>query len=89
MEKSISTPEYRKLLDLLRQVRKEAAITQVELADAIDESQSFVSKVERGEIRIDLVQLRTVVHAIGSSLPEFIERYEALLRKPTKRKLRR
>ena len=82
MEKSIATREYRVLITLLRELRRKAGNTQVQLAESIDESQSFVSKLERGEIRIDVVQLRTIALALGMSLPDFVRRYERALAKP-------
>jgi transcriptional regulator with XRE-family HTH domain len=76
MEKSIHTPEYAVLLRLLREARERAGVTQVELAGRLDQTQSFVSKVELGDSRIDLVQLRTILLAIGVRLPDFVETFE-------------
>ena len=86
MEKSITTREYRHLLVVLREVRGAAGLTQVELAQKIDESQSFISKVERGEIRIDVLQLRTIAKALGTTLPEFVNLFEKSLSKSRRRK---
>lgn len=76
VEKSIYTREQAAFLRLLRRTREGAGFTQVELAAALASSQSFVSKVERGETRLDIVQLRTVLAALGVSLPEFARRLE-------------
>lgn len=76
MPKSIYTREHEAFLRLLRQTREDAGLTQVGLADALGRSQSFVSKVERGETRLDVLQLRTVLLALGLSLPEFARRLE-------------
>lgn len=76
MEKSIFTPEYEAVLRLLRQAREAAGLTQVDLATALEKSQSFVSKVERGETRLDIIQLRTVLAALGVTLPAFAQRLE-------------
>lgn len=76
MEKSIYTREHAAFLRLLRQAREGAGLTQVGLAAALQRTQSFVSKVERGETRLDIVQLRTVLLALGVSLPEFARRLE-------------
>lgn len=76
MEKSIHTPAYGVFLGLLRRVREEAGLTQVELAAALGQTQSFVSKVERGETRLDVIQLRTVLSALGAGLPAFARRLE-------------
>ncbi len=42
----------------LRQARKEAGLTQVEVARRLSRSQSFVTKAETGERRLDVVELR-------------------------------
>lgn len=62
---------------LLRELREAAGITQVELAEKLGESQSYVSKVERGERRLDLVQLRCFCRAIGVALGDFVAKFEA------------
>ena len=76
VEKSIYTREYSAFLHLLRQAREGAGMTQVDLAAALERTQSFVSKVERGETRLDIVQLRTLLAALGVGLPEFARRLE-------------
>lgn len=50
--------EYSEMLVLLRKARKEAGLTQVEAARAFGKTQSFISKIERGEIRIDPIELQ-------------------------------
>lgn len=79
MEKSVFTREYAVLLRLLRETRETAKITQVRLAERLGTSQSFVSKSERGEIRLDLVQLRRICRALDTTLPEFVQRFEERL----------
>lgn len=80
MEKSIHTRDYAAVLRLLRQAREGAGLTQVQLAKALKLTQSFVSKVERGEARLDIIQLRTVLAALDVSLTEFVEQLEVELR---------
>lgn len=82
MEKSIHTPDYKLLLRLLREARERAGITQVDLAKTLGQTQSFVSKVELGDSRLDLVQLRTILLAIGVRLGDFVERFERELARP-------
>ena len=89
MEKSVYTDEYQAVVDLLRELRAESGVTQVELAELLEQSQSFVSKYERGDRRLDVIQLRTVCATLGSSLPEFVKRLEAKLSLQTKRGQRR
>ena len=81
MEKSVFTREYDVLRKLLREVREQANVTQVELAERIGETQSYVSKCERGERRLDLVQLRTFCRALGISVTSFVSSFEQRLAK--------
>ena len=76
MEKTIYTREYEIVLRLLKEARETAGITQVQLAKKLKQSQSFVSKIERGDRRIDIVQLRTICKIIGTTLMEFVSRLE-------------
>lgn len=79
MEKSVHTKEYLVFIELLRETRERAKITQVQLAKTLGKSQSFVSKCERGEDRLDIVQLREFCRVLGTTLPRFISKYEKLL----------
>jgi transcriptional regulator with XRE-family HTH domain len=79
MEKSVHTAEYATLLDMLREARRQAGVTQTELAARLRKSQSFVSKVEVGETRLDVIQLRTILRALGVSLRDFVAKLDARL----------
>jgi len=79
MEKSVTTAEYQVVVQLLREVRTSAGVTQVELAEMLQQTQSFVSKMERGDSRLDVIQLRNVLAALGSSLPTFVGELEKRL----------
>lgn len=63
-------------LDLLRQQRSSLGLTQADIAIRLDATQSFISKVERGERRLDLVELHSWCAALGISLGEFVTRFE-------------
>ena len=78
MVKSTHTSQHAHLQSLLRQVRIEAGLRQVELADRLGLPQSFVSKYEAGQRRLDLVELSAVCAAIGISLETFVRRFEEL-----------
>jgi transcriptional regulator with XRE-family HTH domain len=88
MDKTIYTREYAALLRVLRSKRKESGITQVQLAEKLDMTQSAYSKLERGELRIDVIQLRTISRVLGLTLLEFVTALEKAIRKPSKKKLR-
>ena len=79
MEKTIYTREYEAIVRQLRESRKKAGITQVELAERLGLTQSMVSKIERGDRRLDIIELRTACHAIGISLMDFVVSLEKKL----------
>lgn len=76
MGRTIHTPDHRRLVDLLRGLREAAGLRQIELAERLDRPQSFVSKYESGERRLDLVELRAICHALDTSLVELVGRWE-------------
>jgi transcriptional regulator with XRE-family HTH domain len=75
MAKSIYSAGQNCLQELLRQVRVEAGLTQTELASRLQKPQSFVSKYESGERRLDLVELQQVCRAVGIDLVHFVRRF--------------
>lgn len=79
MEKTVFTPDYAMLLRLLREIRAEKGMTQVQLAERLKETQSWVSKCERGEHRLDVLELRAFCKGLDITLIEFIARLENLL----------
>ena len=79
MEKSIYSARYRVFLKVLKNARQSAGLTQIELARKIGETQTFVSKCERGERRIDVIELHTFCRAAGMSLKQFIAALERAL----------
>jgi transcriptional regulator with XRE-family HTH domain len=76
MSKFTGTSEQQRLQALLRQIRVEAGLTQINLAERLEQSQSFVSKYESGERRLDLLELRQICEAIGISLLELVRKFE-------------
>lgn len=79
MEKTIYSREYSLFLEQLRSAREERGITQTEMAQMLGQTQSFVSKVERGERRLDIVELREFCRALGLGLSVFVRLLEKVL----------
>lgn len=79
MQKSLYNRHYQVMLAMLRDARAAANLTQVELAARLAVSQSDVSKIEQGTRRLDVIELRQWLHAIGVQLPQFISDFEAKL----------
>ena len=77
--KTIHSPEYAVFLRLLRQIRERQEVTQEQLAERWGVTQSFISKCERGERRIDALELRSFCQAMDISLASFVAELEQLL----------
>ncbi len=82
MEKSLFSSEYGALLGLLREARESSGLTQEQLAGRLGTKQSLISKVERGERRLDVIELRRWILGLGQSFPEFLLRFERLAALP-------
>ena len=78
--KSVHADEYNIFLDCLRSARRAASLTQVELGERLGTDQSYISKYERGERRIDVVELRAICAALSIDVTEFIRDFEKRLK---------
>ena len=76
MDKTVFSALQVRLRSLLRDLRNEAGLRQVDLASKLEEPQSFVSKYESGERRLDFVEVVEVCNALNITLPEFVRRFE-------------
>jgi transcriptional regulator with XRE-family HTH domain len=76
MEKSLYSENQKKLQSLLREVRENADLRQEDVAATLDVPQSFVSKIESGERRLDILELRAVCEALGITLVGFCRKLE-------------
>lgn len=63
--KTIFSEEYRLVLRLMIDARKHADLSQAELANLLNKPQSFVSKYERGERRLDVVELIKIARLLN------------------------
>lgn len=69
---SIYPNDYRAVIAMLVRKRKDKKITQVQLAAGMRVPQSFISKVERGERRLDIVELLRMSQLLDVSIYEII-----------------
>ncbi|WP_209983146.1 MULTISPECIES: helix-turn-helix domain-containing protein [Pseudomonas] len=81
MSKTIYRHEHDVLLLLLKRYRKEAGLTQVECSKALERPQSFMSDVETGSRRLDIIQLRDLCNVLGIDLQDLIRDFESCLKK--------
>lgn len=66
---------------MLRDIRKSSELSQQELAKRLEKPQSFVSKYESGERRLDILELREICIALNISLIDFIKQLDVSLQK--------
>lgn len=81
VKKTLNKKEYKILLEQLYRLRLGSGLRQSDLADKLKVPQSFISKIESGERRIDLIELREICIALGSNLKEFTNEFEKALAK--------
>jgi transcriptional regulator with XRE-family HTH domain len=73
MNKSIYSKESKLLIERLKQARKELGIDQKKAADLIGTSQSYISKVETGQLRIDVFQLKKFSNIYKKNIDFFLK----------------
>ena len=73
MQKSQHNRKYRRLLDLLRQKREGAGLTQTDVSSRLGAYSTFMTKVESGERRIDVVELSEICSLYGVKLHAFLK----------------
>jgi transcriptional regulator with XRE-family HTH domain len=71
--------QQKALLTLLRQLRTDAGLRQVDMASALGKPQAFVSYYESGVRRLDLLELRQICGILGISLIDLVRKFEDLL----------
>ena len=72
MKKSIHTDERAVFVGQLRKARAEAGLTQAEVAKKLGSSQSWVSKMELGELRVEAIWLNRLAKLYGKSVGYFL-----------------
>ncbi|HEY0546067.1 MAG TPA: helix-turn-helix transcriptional regulator [Pyrinomonadaceae bacterium] len=80
MKKKIYMAQRNRMTDLLREVRLETGLTQVELAARIEKDQAYISRYESGQRRLDVLEVREICQAIGMTFEEFVKRLEKVLK---------
>ena len=68
--------EYRILIDCLKNCRLRSKMTQQELALHLGCSQTYISKYEQCQKRLDIIEVRKICLCLGTSLSEFVTEFE-------------
>ena len=77
MVNSVHTKRYRTLLQALIEARKAKKLSQADLAEMLGRVQTFVSKYERGERRLDVIEFIEVAEVLDMDIVKIIRKLKA------------
>lgn len=72
MSTIIYSKEYKNITQKLQKARKESGLKQIEVAKKIGKQQSYVSKIEKGERRLDVIELKILARIYNKKITYFI-----------------
>jgi transcriptional regulator with XRE-family HTH domain len=72
MPKSIYSKDYRNVIEKLKKARLDVGLKQSEVAQKLKKPQSYISKIERGERRIDVAELKELVKIYKKDIGYFL-----------------
>lgn len=73
MTKAIYLNEYKQIAEKLKKARIDAGLTQKEVAEKIRKPQSYISKTESAEQRIDVVELKLFASLYNKKINYFLQ----------------
>jgi len=73
MAKSIHTKEYENVINQLKKARFGAGLKQEDVARILKKPQSYISKIERGERRLDITELKQIADVYKKPINYFIK----------------
>lgn len=71
--------DYHILQELLKDLRLNAGLTQVQLSEKLNKPQSYISKYESGEKNLDFIEVYHICQALDTSIGEFAYKIEGKL----------
>jgi transcriptional regulator with XRE-family HTH domain len=88
MSSSLHSHHYQIFRSLLVDAREKSGLTQVQIADILGKPQSFISKYERGERRLDFTEFIELAGLFEIDIVDFINRYQSAVTPITFHKVR-
>ncbi len=73
MSKSVRSDDYRQVIKRLKEARLEIGLSQQDVADKLDKPQSFISKIESGERRLDVAEIKRFANIYKKDVSFFIK----------------
>jgi transcriptional regulator with XRE-family HTH domain len=81
MTASVFSPRYRRLRQLLTEARLERGLSQLAVAERLGRPQTFVSKYERGERRLDVVEFLEIADTLKADAHDILRQVQAVVRR--------
>ncbi len=69
--KTFYSNNYKIAMNILKELRLNSNMTQQELSSILNCDQTYISKYESGQRRLDIIEIYEIVNALGFSLSEF------------------
>jgi transcriptional regulator with XRE-family HTH domain len=73
MEKTITIKEYANFIKKLRKARGDSGLKQVDVAKKLGRPQSYISRVESGEYRVDVLEIKKFAEIYKKDINYFIK----------------
>jgi len=73
MANSIYLKEYKKVIERLKKARQESGLKQIEVAEKLGKPQSYISKIEQGERRVDIAELKLIAQIYKKQIDYFLK----------------
>lgn len=73
MEKTITTREYANFINKLRRARENAGLKQIDVAKKLKRPQSYISRVESGEYRVDVLEIKKFAEIYKKDINYFLK----------------
>jgi len=77
MASSLHSHHYQIFRSLLVSAREKSGLTQVQIAERLEKPQSFISKYERGERRLDFTEFIELADVLGVDVADFVSSYKS------------
>lgn len=79
MAKTIFTKQHQEFIRALREVRRSEGLTQVQLSERLDRVQSYISNIERGERRLDVIEFMAIADALNRDAAQLFSEIASLM----------
>ena len=73
MSKSVYSKDYKEIIERLKKARVEVGLSQQEVADKLNKPQSYISKIESGERRLDVAEIKSFASVYKKDISSFIK----------------